>query len=156
MFKVGGRISPLLHVNARAAFPGLNLSIIAAISPPEIEIEITDESVEPIGFDRPADLVGITAMTNVAPVAYQIADEFRKRGRTVVLGGVHATVCALRHVDSVVVGEAEPVWKELLRDFRSGGLKPIYGPRTLFDMKGYGIPRRDLLKQRLCLFPSTS
>lgn len=158
VFKIVGRVSPLLHVNAKAAFPGLNLAIIAAITPPEIDVEIIDESVESIDFDRPADLVGITAMTNMAPVAYRIADEFRRRGRKVVLGGVHTTVCqeeALQHADSVVAGEAEPVWHELLCDFRKRGLKPVYRPHSLFDMKGYGVPRRDLLKQHLYLFPST-
>lgn len=158
MFKMAGRISPLLHVNARAAFPGLNLAIIAAITPPDVEIQIVDESVESIDFDCSADLVGITAMTNMAPVAYRIADEFRKRGRTVVLGGVHATVCpdeALQHADAVVVGEAELAWKDLLADFRKGELKPIYRPSSLFNMVGYGVPRRDLLKQNLYLFPST-
>ncbi len=94
----------------------------------------------------------------MAPVAYRMADEFRRRGRKVILGGVYTTVCheeALRHADSVVVGEAEPVWKDLLHDFRRGELKPIYRLRTLFDMKGYGVPRRDLLKRHLYLFPST-
>jgi radical SAM superfamily enzyme YgiQ (UPF0313 family) len=158
MFKVAGRISPLLHVDARAAFPGLNLAILAAITPPDIEVEIVDESVQPIDLDTSADLVGITAMTNMAPVAYRMADEFRRRGRKVVLGGVHATVChdeALQHADTVVVGEAEPIWHELLTDFTTGNLKRIYRPHTLFDMKGYGIPRRDLLKPQLYLFPST-
>lgn len=158
MFKIAGRVSPLLHVDARAAFPGLNLAIIAAITPSDIEVEIVDESVESIDFERHADLVGITAMTNVAPVAYRISEEFRKRGRKVVLGGVHATVCpeeALRHADAVVVGEAEPVWRDLINDFRRGDLKPVYRPGSLFDMKGYGVPRRDLLKQQFYLFPST-
>jgi radical SAM superfamily enzyme YgiQ (UPF0313 family) len=157
MFKVAARLSPWMHVQARAAFPGLNLAIIAAITPPDIEVRIIDESVEPIDFDCDADLVGITGMTNMAPVAYRIADEFRRRGKKVVLGGVHVTVCpdeAQPHADAIVVGEAEPVWRELLRDFQLGQLKPRYRA-PLFDMKGYGVPRRDLLKQQMYLFPST-
>ena len=157
MFKVAARLSPWMHVHARAAFPGLNLAIIAAITPPDIEVRIIDESVEPIDFDCDADLIGITGMTNMAPVAYRIADEFRRRGKKVVLGGVHVTVCAdeaQSHADAVVVGEAEPVWLELLRDFQRGELKPRYRA-PLFDMKGYGVPRRDLLKQEMYLFPST-
>jgi radical SAM superfamily enzyme YgiQ (UPF0313 family) len=157
MFKVAGKLSPWMQVNARSAFPGLNLAIIAAITPPDTEVRIVDEGVEPIDFDCDADLVGITGMTNMAPVGYRIADEFRRRGKKVVLGGVHVTVCpdeAQEHADSVVVGEAEPVWRELLRDFQTGQLKPRYRA-PLFDMKGYGVPRRDLLKQEMYLFPST-
>lgn len=157
MFKVAGKLSPWMHVDARAAFPGLNLAIIAAITPADVEVRIIDESVEAIDFDCDADLIGITGMTNMAPVGYHIADEFRRRGKKVVMGGVHVTVCpdeAQAHADAVVVGEAEPVWQELLRDFRRHKLKPRYrGP--LFDMKGYDVPRRELLKQDLYLFPST-
>ncbi len=158
MFKVGGRLWPQMQVNARAAFPGLNLAILAGITPRDVEVQIVDESVEPINFETDADLIGVTAMTNMAPVAYRIADEFRRRGRKVVLGGVHVTVCpdeAQAHADAVVVGEAEPVWSEVLADFRRGDLKPRYQSRTLFDMKGYGVPRRDLLKSKFYLFPST-
>jgi len=158
MFKIAGRLSPWMQVGARAAFPGLNLAIIAAITPPDIEVQIIDESVEPIDFDTDADLVGITGMTNMAPVGYAIADEFRRRGKKVVMGGVHVTVCpdeAQQHADAVVVGEAEPVWQELIDDFRRGGLKPRYRPLQLFDMKGYGVPRRDLLRYDKYLFPST-
>ena len=158
MFKMAGKLSKWMHVNARAAFPGLNLAILAAITPPDIEVRIVDESVESIDFDDPADLVGITAMTNMAPVAYRIADEFRRRGKMVVLGGVHVTVCpdeAQAHADAVVVGEAEPVWAELIDDFRRGQLRSRYRPKQLFDMKGYGVPRRDLLRSESYLFPST-
>ena len=158
MFKIAGRISKQMQVQSFAAFPGLNLAILAAISPPHVETQIIDESVEPIDFDTDADLVGITAMTNMAPAAYKLADVFRARGKKVVLGGVHVTVCpdeAQKHADAVVVGEAEPIWKELIADFERGQLKPRYRATQLFDMKGYGIPRRDLLKQDRYLFPST-
>ncbi len=158
MFKIAGKLSPWMQVRARAAFPGLNLAIIAAITPPDVEVRIVDESVEEIDFDQDCDLVGITGMTNMANVGYRIADEFRRRGRKVVMGGVHVTVCAdeaQQHADAVVVGEAEPVWAELIADFKRGELKPRYRPRQLFDMKGYGIPRRNLLKYERYLFPST-
>src|ERR1051326_2472391 len=158
MFRVAGRLSPWMQVEARAAYPGLNLAIIAAITPPDIEVRIVDESVEPIDFDCDADLVGITGMTNMANVGYRIADEFRRRGKKVVMGGVHVTVCpdeAQQHADSVVVGEAEPIWRELLDDFAHSRLKPRYRSPSLFDMKGYGVPRRDLLNSKMYLFPST-
>ena len=55
MFKIAGKLSPWMQVGARAAFPGLNLAIIAAITPPDIEVQIIDESVEPVDFDTDAD-----------------------------------------------------------------------------------------------------
>jgi radical SAM superfamily enzyme YgiQ (UPF0313 family) len=158
MFKAAGKLSPLLQVDARAAFPGLNLAVVAALTPPDIEVEIVDEGVEPINFDSDADLVGITGMTNMAPVGYRIADEFRRRGKTVVLGGVHVTVCpdeAQQHADSVLVGEAEPVWAQMIHDFRRGRLQPRYRPQQLHDMTGYIVPRRDLLQHRYYLMPNT-
>ena len=158
MFKIAGKLSPWMQVGARAAFPGLNLAIIAAITPPDVEVQIIDESVEPVDFDTDAELIGITGMTNMAPVGYAMADEFRRRGKKVVMGGVHVTVCpdeAQQHADCVVVGEAEPIWHQLIEDFRRGELKPRYRPPQLFDMKGYGIPRRDLLRYDKYLFPST-
>ena len=158
MFRIAGHISKYMQVESRAAFPGLNLAILAAITPPHIDVRIVDESVERVDLDADADLVGITAMTNMAPAAYKLADLFRSRGKKVVLGGVHVTVCpdeAQEHADAVVVGEAEPIWKELIADFDRGHLKPRYRSASLFDMKGYGIPRRDLLRQDRYLFPST-
>jgi radical SAM superfamily enzyme YgiQ (UPF0313 family) len=68
-------------------------------------------------------------MTANAPRAYHLAQEFKKRGKKVVLGGVHPTLLpdeALRYADSVVVGEAEGVWEQVLEDFRKGALQRTY------------------------------
>ena len=80
-------------------------------------------------WSRSADLVGITAMTTTAHRAYEIADHFRRRGIKVVMGGMHASALpdeALKHCDSVVVGEAEELWPRLLQDFERQSLQPIY------------------------------
>ena len=92
-------------------FPQISLLYIAALTPAPHTVRILEEEMEPIDFDAPCDLVGITCMTANAPRAYDLADEFRRRGKRVVLGGVHPTVRpeeACRHADAVVVGEAEP------------------------------------------------
>jgi radical SAM superfamily enzyme YgiQ (UPF0313 family) len=68
-------------------------------------------------------------MTSNAPRAYILAEEFKKRGKAVVMGGVHPTILpdeALRYADSVVIGEAEGVWEQLLKDFKYGRLKKKY------------------------------
>ena len=104
----------------------LNLPYVAAVTPPDIEIRIIDEAYEKIDFDKRVDLVGLTAQTPVAPRAYRIAREFRGRGIPVVMGGAHASMLpeeALRHVDAVVIGEAEEVWPALIEDLKRGQLK---------------------------------
>lgn len=128
----------------------LNLPYVAAVTPPGVECRIVDEAFEKINFEEAADLVGITAQTPVAPRAYSIAAEFKKRGIPVVMGGVHASMLpqeALQHVDAVVVGEAEGVWPDLIEDLRRGRLKRIYEGNGMADPSPLPLPRRDLLNQ---------
>ncbi|OGP75804.1 MAG: hypothetical protein A2V86_08290 [Deltaproteobacteria bacterium RBG_16_49_23] len=132
----------------------LNLPYVAAVTPREVEVKIADEAFEKIHFEEKADLVGITAQTPVAPRAYQIADEFRKRGIPVVMGGVHASALpeeALRHVDAVVIGEAEKVWPALIEDFRKGQLKRVYQGDGFVNPSDLPFPRRELLNGRFYL-----
>jgi hypothetical protein len=80
----------------------LTLTILAALVPEDLDAEITiqDEGVQPLDLDFEADLVGITAITGTSLRAYRIADEWRARGHTVVLGGVHATLLSERMWDA--------------------------------------------------------
>jgi radical SAM superfamily enzyme YgiQ (UPF0313 family) len=115
--------------------PNLGLLKLAALSPPEWQVVIIDEKVEPLDLNQEADLVGITAMTPTINRAYAIADHFRSRGITVVLGGIHASQLpeeGLTHCQSVVVGEAEILWRQLLADFTQQALKPIYRHESTF------------------------
>jgi len=127
-----------------------NLPLIAALTPGDVEIRIIDECVEPIVFDQNYDLVGITVNTPLAPYSYELAARFRAHGSKVVLGGIHPSVLpieGLQHADSVVVGEAEPVWNQLVDDFRAGKLQPIYrAPQAAMDR--IPSPRWDLTRSR--------
>ena len=125
----------------------LNLAMLASLTPPEIDVSITDEAVERINFDEEIDLVGISYTTTVVPHAYEIAAEYRKRGVKVVLGGTHPTLIpqeAIKHGDSVCIGEAEGLWEEMLADFGRGGLKQFYRSKGYCSLKGLSTPRRDL------------
>jgi radical SAM superfamily enzyme YgiQ (UPF0313 family) len=109
--------------------PYLGLLKLAALTPPDWEVTIIDEKVEPLDLTQDADLVGITAMTPVVKRGYAIADAFRGRGIPVVMGGMHVSKLpeeALQHCDSVVIGEAEDLWDKLLADLENGGMKPTY------------------------------
>src|SRR5206468_11755378 len=106
-------------------FPQLTMPLIAALTPPDHAVSHTDEIVERVWFEVPADLVAITAPTPSALHAYSLAREFRRRGVLVVIGGAHATALpeeAVRHADAVVVGEAEDTWPRVLDDARRGKL----------------------------------
>jgi radical SAM superfamily enzyme YgiQ (UPF0313 family) len=109
--------------------PCLGLLKVAALTPSDWQVTIVDEKVEPLDLNLEADLVGITAMTTTVQRGYEIADHFRQRGIKVVMGGMHVSCLpeeALRHCDSVVVGEAEVLWPALLQDFQQNSLKPVY------------------------------
>ena len=129
----------------------LNLPYVAAVTPPDVEVKIVDEAFEKINFEEKVDLVGITAQTPVAPRAYQIAKEFKKRGVPVIIGGVHASMLpeeALQHVDAVVIGEAEKIWPDLIEDLKKGQLKKIYQMDGFINPSSLPLPRRELLKER--------
>jgi radical SAM superfamily enzyme YgiQ (UPF0313 family) len=129
----------------------LNLPYIAAVTPPDVEVKITDEAFEKINFDEKVDLVGITAQTPVAPRAYQIAEEFKKRGIPVVMGGVHSSMLpdeALQHVDAIVAGEAEEVWPNLIEDLKKDQMKRIYTGGEFINPSNLPFPRRDLLNEK--------
>ncbi|MHB9112521.1 MAG: B12-binding domain-containing radical SAM protein [Thermoleophilia bacterium] len=128
----------------------LTLPLMAALTPGEHEILVVDENVEPLDFAIDVDLVAITCLTPTAPRAYEIADEFRRQGKLVVLGGVHPSLMAeeaAEHADSVVIGEAEDIWPVLLADLESGSLKPRYSADKKPDLAGLPYPRRDLMKE---------
>jgi radical SAM superfamily enzyme YgiQ (UPF0313 family) len=132
-------------------FPQVALLYVASLTPPEHEVTVIEEELERLDFDRDCDLVGITSMTATAQRAYDIADEFRSRGRKVVLGGIHPTIRpqeAGAHADAVVVGEAEPVWQSVLEDAAAGRLQPTYTSTPDWDLDAHPLPRRELKATR--------
>ena len=107
----------------------LPIAVLAALTPPDVEIRFHDDRMEAIPFDEPTDLVAITVETYTAKRAYQIASEYRRRGVPVVMGGFHATLApdeVARYAESVVVGEAENVWPRSSTTRATARLKPIY------------------------------
>lgn len=109
--------------------PQLALYILEGLTPKQHHVTLVEEESEAIDLDQDCDLVGISCMTANAPRAYELCKEFRSRGKTVVLGGVHPTILpeeALQHANCVVVGEAEGVWPDLLEDFEKNSLKEKY------------------------------
>ncbi len=145
-------ISPAVEENAPV--PNLALPILAGLTPPDVEISLTDDLLTPIDLEKglkDADLVGITVLTKTALRAYRIADAYRKRGIPVVLGGIHPSALpeeAKEHADAVVVGEAEEIWPSLVEDLRRGDLKPFYQQEGFVDPSKIPKPRREILPRR--------
>lgn len=127
----------------RAMSPSLGLLVIAALTPDEHQVEIADENIGRIRFDDWPDLVGITANVDTSSRAYDIASRYRARGIPVILGGIHPSANpeeAARHADAVCIGEAEPVWDEILSDLQNGGLRPYYQGDGATDLAVTPIP----------------
>jgi len=136
-------ISPTVDTETKTnrglMIPQLSLYILKGLTPPEHEVKIIEEEIYYIDLDQECDLVAISCMTANSQRAYHLCQEFKKRGKTVVMGGVHPTILpdeALQHADSVVVGEAEGVWGSLLNDFQNNNLKRRYF-NPLPDLKKY-------------------
>jgi len=116
--------------------PTLTFPLIAASTPKKHHIDIIEGEINDINFEDKYDLVGISSFTSTAFIAYEIADEFRKRDVSVVLGGWHPSALpdeAKQHADAVVIGEAEETWPQLLKDFEKGKLKPFYHQTRAVD-----------------------
>jgi radical SAM superfamily enzyme YgiQ (UPF0313 family) len=110
--------------------PQMSLLILRALTPPQHDVLIVEEEQEAIAWKEKWDLVGLTVMTATAPRAYHLAQRFREAGAKVILGGIHPTVLpqeAQGHADALLVGEAEPVWEQIVADAARGELQPRYG-----------------------------
>jgi radical SAM superfamily enzyme YgiQ (UPF0313 family) len=121
--------------------------MVAALTPPEVEVSLTDENVTDIDFQKQIDIVGLTALTVTAPRAYEIADYFRARGVKVVLGGAHPSALpdeASQHADAVVIGEAEGIWPNVINDFKANKLQRVYRQSERPSLVNLPAPRRDL------------
>ncbi len=136
---------------SRVHLPGLTLPMLAAVTPADVDVHLILETTQEIPFDEDWDAVGLTGMGSGIVRAWQIADMFRKRKVKVIIGGIAASLAdpglILEHCDSLVIGEAENLWPEVVRDLQSGNLKRIYRMVERPDIDRLPIPRYDLMKE---------
>ena len=141
------RILPSL--NKRCLFPNLSLPTVAGITPREHEVVLCDENVEPIDFHTDADIVGLTGYVVHEKRIFELAEEFRRRGKFVVAGGPLASLCPEKlrdRVDVVFVDEAEYTWPQFLADYATGTWKSEYNQHEKPSMHDSPLPRFDLLR----------
>ena len=107
-----GRREHSLYVD-NASMEPLQLGILAALTPEDIEVVMYDDRLEPIPYEEKTDLVAITVETFTARRSYEIADEYRKRGVKVIMGGIHIKLLpeeAIEHADSIMIGRTGLWW----------------------------------------------
>jgi radical SAM superfamily enzyme YgiQ (UPF0313 family) len=140
----------VFKVRRRRVVP-LTLPYLAALTPAGWEITLVDEQLDPVPFDSRFDVAAISASTMTSLRAYDVADEFRRRGVPVILGGPHTFFHAQEageHCDAVGIGEAEPIWAKMLEDALDGRLAKLYRADQPPGLAGLPLPRYDLLNLR--------
>lgn len=143
-------VSPKL---LRQSYSGVSLAltVLAALTPKSFKIRLIDENSEEIDFNEKYNLVAITAMTQQACRAYEIADIFRNQGNKVIIGGIHASSLpyeAKQHADSVAIGEAEEIWHNILKDIKNDKLESFYTATKATNLINSPLPRYDLLNHK--------
>jgi radical SAM superfamily enzyme YgiQ (UPF0313 family) len=134
-----------------ASLPSLGLLTLAGMTPDDVELGYFE--VDNIGdFDDLSDdydTVAISSFSAQMKDAYMLADKYRSAGIRVILGGLHVTAKpdeALQHADSIIIGEGEPSWPQLISDLQRGELQSKYDSRaTPFDLAEAPMPRYELL-----------
>lgn len=127
-------------------FVGLALPLLAALTPEEFEVELCYETIEDVPFDTDAELIGISSMGHAVIRTIDIAKKFRELGKTVILGGYMVSLMpeeAQKYGDSVMIGDSEETWGEMLEDYKNGCLKKVY-QKKLTELKT-PLPRYELL-----------
>lgn len=145
----------------KALFAPTGLTICAQIMPRHWDVEVVDECTleTPHKPKADVDLVALSAMTTQARRAYELADEYRRLGVPVIIGGIHPSALpdeALQHCDSVCKGDAESTLPHLIADWETAeqrGAEPHTGLKPIYDWAEYpaaeiATPRKDLLDPR--------
>lgn len=147
MHRYSGSFGRSLH------YAPLTLTTLAALVPDDVESEVAiyDETADTIPLDIDADLIGITCITGTAPRCYAYADYFRKKGKTVFMGGVHPSLMteeASAHADVIFTGFSEQTFPQFIHDFLNGCHKKLYRQNEDFTIEGRPTPRRELLNSK--------
>ncbi|HEX2965979.1 MAG TPA: radical SAM protein, partial [Syntrophorhabdaceae bacterium] len=147
-------INPVNKINvmkkSRAlALPPYSFLVLASLTPNDVEVQILDEAYEEVDYDIQTDLVAVTCLTYTANRAYEITSKFRERGVKTVIGGVHPSMRpdeSAQYADTIVIGEADDIWPQLVRDFQKGSLKTRYQADKKPDISRIPPANRELLK----------
>jgi radical SAM superfamily enzyme YgiQ (UPF0313 family) len=128
---------------------------LAATIPPNYDVTFVDENVCSLNLEAETDLVCLSMMlTCQIPRGHEIANDFRKRGVSVIAGGIgtmlHAEEVA-GFVDSIFLGESEDGrFSGVLKDWENGNLRKRYDYfRDFPPIETVGTARREILNTEL-------
>lgn len=134
---------------ARTPAPPLPGILLAAMAPPEVEVEVLHEMVRPIDYATDASIIALSFLDYLAPHAFEVAARFRAMGRIVLGGGKFASTFpdeVAPHFDSILVGEAQGVFVRMVSDALNGTLKPRYLAGLIPSLEHIPPPRYDLVE----------
>ncbi len=121
--------------------------LIAALLPPETEVEVVNDTSEEPDWQRNYDLLFITCAHSDFDRARQVSHYWRRRGAKTVFGGIMASTypeLCQPYFDALVIGDAEGSVPRLYQDFCRGELQPRYVSQA-YDAALVPTPRFDLL-----------
>lgn len=148
-----GILDRLFSVNVEK----LGLLMIAAFTPPHIKVEKVEEYFRDLDFETDAEVVGIHAQVMQIGRAIDVAREFKRRGKIVIIGGFLPTMhpeLMEDHVDAYCIGEGETVWPQMLADIENDCLKKCYKATAQYPLDQLPVPRYDLVdKSRMVVYP---
>ena len=149
--------SPYWRPIKYSLFPPLGLATLAAYLDDNDDVSIVDQHVETINLNDEPDLVVIQVYITNAYRAYAFADQYRKKGCYVILGGLHVTSLpeeAAQHADTILIGPGEDTFPQFLLDFKNKSPKKQYVSTTR-SLANIPPIRRDLIKRHLYLVPNS-
>lgn len=127
----------------------LTIAVLNSMIPSRFEREFYDDRIENINYDTETDVVFITVETYTAKRAYYIASQFRKRGKKVLMGGYHVTLCpeeAAQYADAIMVGNADKILDTVLADLENGTLQKRYDGGICI---AYKMPDRSIYADKM-------
>lgn len=131
---------------SRLYFVGLAPAIFGAILPPGVSLQVCLETIEDVPFDTDAEVIAISGMGHAVLRSLDLARRFKQLGKTVVMGGYMVSLMpkeAKKYCDSVLIGDGERSFPQMLRDYMDGKLQPFYD--MPLETLSYPLPRYDLL-----------
>ncbi|MGF1505360.1 MAG: radical SAM protein [Anaerolineae bacterium] len=142
----GGEVFEASGFKAMTSIADLSITTVAAMVPPDFKVEICDQHISPVDFDHPAEIIGITGKITQFGNMRKIAEEFRRRGKTVMIGGPFASLSpeiVRPHADILIQGEMEEIAETIFNDIRADRWKDTY-LGTQPDLRLSPMPRWDL------------